>query len=127
MTQLHPTDFYPFRENLLGSLERDLIGPSATDEVLDDAPITQYLSGILYPQGVLIDADQDLTNEIEGEEPSETSDPAVTLANVRYPSSMGLTCSVESDFSGSLIVQARAARYIQIDAQALDGEASDKR
>src|SRR5688572_32970371 len=112
---MEPNDFYPFRTALVRSLEQDIIGPSHNEEVLDDAPITQYLSGILYPQGALVEGDQDETDEIEGNDAGERNDPAVALANIRYPSSMGLTFSVDSEYTGELIVQASAGRYFQIE------------
>ena len=42
---------YAFRDELVKALTRDIIGPESDDEILDDAPITRYIAGILFPQG----------------------------------------------------------------------------
>jgi hypothetical protein len=43
---------YAFRDELSARLVADLVGPTGGDgEVIDDPPITRYVSGILYPAG----------------------------------------------------------------------------
>ena len=40
---------YDFRTALVERLERDLVGPLMADEILEDAPLEQYIAGVLYP------------------------------------------------------------------------------
>src|SRR5262249_16713607 len=105
----------PFRTAVLEALERDIVGPYTEDEILDDAPITQYLSGILYPQGQLVEGDQDEADEVESYAAPERNDPAVALANVRYPSSMGITFTEDGGYKGDLILHVMAGRYLQLE------------
>jgi hypothetical protein len=114
--------FYRFRSSLADALERDLVGPLPTDTADDDelllveAPITRYLSGILFPQSSdAIDQENDLDASDDYDETS-APDPPVAMANVKYPSSMGLTFAV-SDECQSISVQVTAARYAPEEAE----------
>jgi Helicase conserved C-terminal domain len=103
-------DCYATRKGVVDALERDVFGPAAPDEVIDDPPITQYICGILFPQsGAPVDAALDI-DEDEGDE-SAYDDPPVAHANTRYPSSVGLTFSVDAQRESSIVVIPSAARY----------------
>ncbi|GAA2141567.1 helicase-related protein [Actinomadura napierensis] len=105
---------YAFRRELVTQLERDLIGPTdGIEEVITDPPITKYAAGILFPrsQDSVTDANA-LDEEPENRHPSDVPDPAVTMANVRYPSSMGMTFSVNVTDTESILVEVEAARYV---------------
>ncbi|TDB86943.1 DNA helicase [Actinomadura sp. KC216] len=107
-------EHYAFRDELVTRLERDLIGPTdAFEETITDPPITKYAAGILFPrsQDSVIDANA-LDEEPENRHPSDVPDPAVTMANVRYPSSMGMTFSVDVKVAESIRVEVEAARYV---------------
>lgn len=125
MTQLD--EQYAFRSALVERLERDLVGPSGgPDEVIADPPITRYIAGILYPSVAgALDAAEDVDDAaVSGGAADDfgVDDPPVTLANVRYPSSMGLTFAVDSSAS-EIVVQVRASRYEpQEDASDHDSE-----
>ena len=76
---------YEFRRELFKSVCRDLIGPDdpLDTELIDDAPITRYISGILYPQiGESIDSSEDIDSQDEDDE-TWAADPPVALANVK--------------------------------------------
>ncbi|MFI9559088.1 helicase-related protein [Nonomuraea endophytica] len=105
---------YAFRNELVTRLERDLIGPTGpSEEVITDPPITKYAAGILFPQSQDTIADTNaLDEEPENRHPGDTPDPAVTMANVRYPSSMGMTFSVDINVADTIIVEVEAARYL---------------
>lgn len=105
---------YAFRNELVARLERDLIGPTgSTEETITDPPITKYVVGILFPQSQESVADANaLDDEPESRQPGDVPDPAVTMANVRYPSSMGLTFSVDVTIADSILVEVEAARYV---------------
>ncbi|RKE21910.1 helicase-related protein [Streptomyces sp. TLI_171] len=119
---------YALRDALSESLRDDLLGPvGGPEEVLSgDAPITMYPVGVLFPR----------TRPDEGHrEPSEqehaqdgldsvpitrgTDDDAVdlgvSLANIRMPSSFGLTFAVNPRVAPRLRFTVRAAVYLPED------------
>ena len=81
---------------------KDLIGPVAEDEVLDESPLNYYLMGKLYPQA---DIESDAITKEEGdinrnailENELDGYDTSISLSNVRNPSSMGITCAINSE------------------------------
>ena len=98
---------------MVDALEKDIVGPGAADEVIVDAPLTKYIAGILYPKsadGLNSDQDNDLPDD-DGED--FAPDPPIALANVRYPSSMGITFAVDVAES-SVLVEASAAHYEEL-------------
>ncbi|GAA2096325.1 helicase-related protein [Actinomadura alba] len=105
---------YAFRRELVTRLERDLVGPTgAFEETITDPPITKYAAGILFPQSQDSVADGNaLDEEPENRHPGDVPDPAVTMANVRYPSSMGMTFSVDVTVADAILVEVEAARYV---------------
>src|ERR1035438_7934228 len=113
---------YDFRNRLVDALVRDLIGPQQPDEVeiISDPPLTRYISGILYPQSdAVVDASQDIdVPDDDGGEEGTAPDPPVAMANVRFPSSMGLTFAVDSVTTDSVVVAIKAARYEKVASDA---------
>lgn len=118
---------YAFRATLVGALSHDLLGPDAPDELIEDDPITKYLTGILYPLSEVSSGEAELARlapEVDGEADDESGgtgeegagDPAVALSSVRYPSSMGMTFAVDSTTSDEVTFEIAAGRYHQIDA-----------
>ncbi len=130
------------RENLLGFLSRDLIGPAGGEfETLEDSPRVRYAAGVLFPQGVLRDesssiggieieassqtaAEDQASEEVEyaeneGEQPKHQRDPH---PEVVYDDSITLAntyrpSAMALSFTaippdGGLIVQVRAATYV---------------
>ncbi|MGK4579590.1 helicase-related protein [Kitasatospora sp. HPMI-4] len=128
---------YEVREDLVARLRRELLGPdvdaSAEDraEVLDqDAPITRYPIGVLFPRPAdakARDCLQDDAAEQEGldEEPVtgadslEESGLATDRPNAgdRRPSSVGLTFAVDLAVCRGIVVSASAAVYEPEDAE----------
>ena len=84
------SEHYAFREQLVQSLIRDLVGPLDSDpqeETITDPPLTRYASGILYPRDAQ-SADPSQDDEASDDLDEATyADPPVAMANVRYPSS----------------------------------------
>src|SRR5437588_564232 len=107
--------YYQFRSTLTEAVLRDVIGPADDEEEIEDAPLTQYISGLLYPQqsGVL-DASKDIDRGDE-DESSGSVDPPVALANVRYPSSFGLTFAADSKLARNINISISGARYQKIE------------
>jgi Helicase conserved C-terminal domain len=111
MTDTHLEGCYAFRRELLEELHKDLIGPLEEDEIIRDAPLDQYVTGVLYPAGERADSFQDDGSDPEtGGDQTAAADPPVAMASVRNPSSLGLTFAVAAS-AGNLRVFVDAARY----------------
>ncbi|QDQ96352.1 helicase-related protein [Tomitella fengzijianii] len=112
-------DHYALRARMRAALRADLLGPrEGADEVLThDAPVTAYLAGALFPAmagAAAVDegcADQ-VPDVVKGDdEEGGRPDLGVAQANLRRPSSMGLTFSVDTATAAMVTVAVRAARY----------------
>ena len=104
---------YFFRTRIVESLTKDIIGPHADNEILDDFPLQTYISGILYPRSSEpIESEVDI--DIDDDDTEEQFDPAVSYANRRYPSSMGLTFALSPSVA-AIKVRVNAAKYERID------------
>jgi hypothetical protein len=108
-------EFYQFRELLAEALVRDLLGPKDPNEVetIDDPPLTKYITGALFPQtDTPVDLSQDIdVADDDGGDEGTAPDPPVAMANVRFPSSMGLTFAVDTNSTETIVVEVAAARY----------------
>ncbi|MFI8997904.1 helicase-related protein [Streptomyces sp. NPDC053542] len=124
---------YALRTELRDALRSDLLGPhGGAEEVLtDDAPITAYPIGVLFPRPSAgetengmqptptlgdedgADTPPDVVSGDDGEQGA--ADLGIALANLRKPSSMGLTFAVDPVESARLIVTVEAGRYIPED------------
>ena len=113
---MHLEDCYDFRGALVREVARDLMGPQSEDETIADLPLDQYITAVLYPRGDAVEAQEDDGSDAEsGGDESSASDPPVAMANVRNPSSMGITFAVDSSrFKGTeacVRIIIAAARY----------------
>nr|WP_296777400.1 helicase-related protein [Rhodococcus sp. (in: high G+C Gram-positive bacteria)] len=102
---------YGFRGAMVEDLRRDLLGPANGDtEVLEEAPLDRYVVGVLWP------LDDELQEEPEPDsaEPDTVdgaSDSPVAQSLMRYPSSMGLTFTVDATRVSEVHFDVSAARY----------------
>ncbi|XRQ09282.1 helicase-related protein [Actinomadura welshii] len=105
------------REELLGYLRRELIGPvGEAAELIEEPPNRRYLMGTLYPQDT--DREHSLTKgaeltepDVAAEEVSEETrfaDDPVPDANAWLPASMGISLYTDAE---ELKLVCRAARY----------------
>jgi hypothetical protein len=129
MTVLDP--WYEARRLMCEALEEDLLGPE-DEPALKERPLSRFAIGILYPQsgsavgddladgGAVVDDEDPLgATDVEVAAPGDVSfDPAVALAHVRYPSSLGLTFAVAADATDEVVVDVTADRYLPIEAEA---------
>jgi hypothetical protein len=111
-------EFYQFRQLLSEALIRDLLGPKDPNEVetIYDPPLTKYITGALFPQtDAAVDPSQDIdvADDDAGDE-GTVPDPPVAMANVRFPSSMGLTFAVDTRAVQTIVVEVTAARYEKV-------------
>lgn len=115
---------YGFRNELVRELQRDLVGPrnSGGDarEVITELPLDRYVVGVLWPAGddmqEVLDPDSDDTADSEGDD-----DTPVSQALMRYPSSMGITFTVDLKLVEAITVDLHVAQYVPSEE---DGEVS---
>ncbi|WP_033355262.1 helicase-related protein [Kitasatospora aureofaciens] len=120
---------YEVCDSLLDALRSDLLGPVGGEgEVLeDDAPITMYPIGVLFPRtrpqdgraelGAL-EAERDgldSTPFARRDSEEQTTDLGVSLANVRMPSSVGLTFALDPGLASHIRLAVQAAVYLPED------------
>ncbi|ASR03337.1 helicase-related protein [Gordonia rubripertincta] len=109
---------YRFRDEMVEALAADLIGPSGGEnEIIEEAPLSRYIIGALWPRP----ADDELPDEAEQErgadpegaeadaEGADDGSP-IAQARMRFPSSVGFTCSVRAS-AGHITIEPTAARY----------------
>jgi len=104
---------YAVRDDLVERLRRDLVGPRADDETLQDTPFATYVAGVLYPVAAAIVAPETEVDEHDDGGEATFADPPVSLSNARFPSSMGLTFAADPLTSTTLQVSVTAARYVK--------------
>jgi hypothetical protein len=103
---------YGFRADMVEQLEKDLFGPGGgADEVLEEPPLDRYVVGVLWP------AEDELQEEpepdsAESDEIDSASDAPVAQSLMRYPSSMGLTFTVDVGSVDTVDIAVTAARYL---------------
>ncbi len=106
---------YAFRREMVDRLETDLYGPETQDELITERPLDRYVTGVLWPA-------MDQTYVQAPDEPESVSavpgeaavDSPVANARLSYPSSVGLTVSVDTTVSSSLLVYPSATRYVPV-------------
>lgn len=111
---------YDFRDGMVRELGRDLIGPRNTDddanEVITELPLDRYVVGVLWPADDIVqevpDPDSDDPGDSEGDE-----DTPVSQALMRYPSSMGITFTVDLNRVNEIQVEIHVAQYIPSEEQ----------
>ncbi|MET8214974.1 helicase-related protein [Streptomyces hirsutus] len=129
-------EHYRVREELVARLRRELLGPDVeagddpAEVLTQDAPITRYPIGVLFPRAADRDArrrQQEDAAENEGldetplvgndnsEEPGDSAEPPVS--GDRRPSTMGLTFAVAHKESPEIVISARAAVYDPVDTE----------
>ena len=104
-------DQYAFRDSLVEQLEHDLVGPGdGVDEVIDELPLDRYVAGVLWPAD---DTAQE-TPEPDGADADDSGvdDSPIAQALMRYPSSMGMTFTVDLATTSTVSIKIDAARYV---------------
>ncbi|MFD3591471.1 helicase-related protein [Nocardia sp. NPDC058640] len=115
-------DHYGFRAELRQALRRDLLGPRGGDfEILKhDAPVTAYLTGVLFPRGgpgaEIIGGGIEAPDVVHGDNVDQGVESGVAMANRRQPSSAGMTFAVDPAVAATVYVSVTAARYLPEDA-----------
>lgn len=106
------TEHYRVRGTLVDDVRADLVGPQSTDEVITDAPLDAYLAGVLHPISADViggEDDRDLPeDDADGPAAPEQATP---LSATRYPSSLGITFSVDLTRCSAVEIMVAAACY----------------
>ncbi|MCV7194044.1 helicase-related protein [Mycolicibacterium brumae] len=119
---------YEFRDGLIDQLIGDLVGPaSGVEEVITDLPLDRYVVGVLWPvDGELQEAAEPDSGEADEE---SDGDSPISQALMRYPTSMGLTFSVDLSLATNVQIAVAAAKYLPSGRDAVEagGEPSRMR
>ncbi|MEU0105871.1 helicase-related protein [Streptomyces sp. NPDC006251] len=129
-------EHYRVREELVARLRRELLGPDveAGDDPVEvltqDAPITRYPIGVLFPRAADAEARRRLEEDaaeqedldeapLLGNDSSEDTGASFEppVSGDRRPSTMGLTFAVAPEIGSEIVISARAAVYIPVDAE----------
>lgn len=87
-------EYYKARSVITDVLKRDLVGPVADDEILAESPLSYYIAGKLYPQGM--DDDSELEEQSgEAGDLEDSYDSPIVLSSQHRQSSMGITFVLE--------------------------------
>jgi hypothetical protein len=105
-------DPYEARATIVARLREDLVGPHAEDEALTDTPFSTYVAGVLYPVAAGALAPENEVDEPDEDGETTFADPPVSLANARYPCSMGITFAVDTEAVETVEVAVDTARYV---------------
>src|SRR3954451_16211100 len=104
---------YDFRAAMVDRLHDDLVGPRGDDdETIDESPLDRYIAGVLWPSD---SGTQDAVPEepVDGrDDDTAPSDPPVAQARMRFPSSAGITFTVDANTVDAVVVRPSAARYM---------------
>lgn len=116
---------YGFRDEILEELIKDLVGPAeGPDEVITDLPLDRYIAGVLWPADDLL---QEAAEPDSGEaEENDSGESPISQALMRYPTSMGITFSVDLAKATSVQIAIEAAKYIPSGTKG-NGESSEQR
>ena len=121
---------YGFRDDLVDELINDLVGPAeGPGEVITDLPLDRYVSGVLWPADDLL---QEAAEPDSGEpEENDAGENPISQALMRYPTSMGITFSVDLARATSVQIAVDAAKYVPSGtgntSESVDAERSSRR
>ena len=87
-------EFYSARRVITDIMAKDLIGPLEEEEIIAEPPANYYVMGKLYPpKADSLNIDESRNASIGSE--TDTYDASLASANMRKPSSMGITCTLK--------------------------------
>lgn len=104
---------YNVRHEMVERLVADLFGPDSRQEVLSERPLERYVTGVLWPasDSVIAEAaDDPQSAATEGGE--SAADSPVSNALQNFPSSFGLTVSLDLAYQTEISIIPRAAKYV---------------
>lgn len=95
------------RQKIIEALRKDFVGPLEDNEILDESPMFEYLTGMLYPQ-VLADClemEQELDEDVDRKEqdsnytpqPDEDDNEPMTATKFKQQSTIGMSFYLRKD------------------------------
>lgn len=106
---------YEFRSELVDKVALDVIGPGGGEsEIISEAPLDRYIVGVLWPSSPELQEPPE-PDGVEPKDTESTEDSPVSQALMRYPSSVGLTFSVNLAVATEVSIEVAAARYAGVD------------
>ncbi len=123
------------RQKIIDALRVDLIGPQKPDEVLDENPMFEYLTGMLYPQ-VLCNCDmleQEVDQDIDRSDletnytprPDEDDNEPMVAAKFTQQSSIGISFYLKKNIS-SFAVDVSWGDYIHSTEKYINDKGEEK-
>lgn len=102
---------YEFRDAVIDELVKDLVGPfDGPAEEITDLPLDRYVAGVLWPAD---DSVREVPEPDSGESEDDGADDLpISQALVRYPTSMGITFSVDVSKATMVTIDVEAASYV---------------
>ncbi len=93
------------RQKIIEALRKDLVGPLEENEVLDESPMFEYLTGMLYPQVLAdcleteLDADVDRSEQDSDytPQPDEDDNEPMTATRFKQQSTIGMSFYLRKD------------------------------
>lgn len=108
------TEMLPPRDLLLERLHEDLVGPGQESEPIAERPSDRYLTGILFPKGTPISAEDDQGElSAAGMDDEDADDTPPPIAGGPRPSSCGLSFALGAGDRPAIQVAVTCARYTQ--------------
>ena len=98
-----------------------LLGPLAHDETIASPPVDTYATGILWPEGELLDSMEDDQNDGAPSSEDRETDASVPGYRTVRPCSIGLTFTADIDAS-VLVSLDTTARYEPVENSETDGD-----
>jgi hypothetical protein len=119
-------DYQSVRAQTVSIAASLLLGPREPGEVISSPPLDTYLTGILWPQGVLIDPlEDDIAAGAAGDDDGEDDAPVPGYRAIR-PCSFGLTFTADQQ-APLLVTLARTARYLMTETPSVTAGAPPQR
>ena len=134
-------EFYKAKDFILDMLKTELVGPVKSDEVLESQPLSNYVSGILWPTPIkgrkkseeetdyelnaqLVDGVADFSEEetaVLSETPLEENDGSISKTAARKPSTMAITAMIGTNVK-AVRVKFSFGKYVHSEEERSFGE-----
>ena len=109
------------RSEIINRTKALLLGPLAQGETISSPPVDTYLTGILWPEGALLDSLEDEQSDGAPVNEDGETDAGVPGYRTVRPCSIGLTFSADADAT-VVVSLAATARYSPVEREAPEGE-----
>ena len=95
------------RQKIIEALRKDFVGPLEDNEVLDESPMFEYLTGMLYPQVLAdcVEMEQEFDEDVDRKEqdsnytpqPDEDDNEPMTATKFKQQSTIGMSFYLRKD------------------------------